>query len=316
MSAHHHHHDSETHAGHGHGHQGHGHHHPLPANRHAFVLATALNTGFVAVEFFYGWLANSTALMADAGHNLSDVLGLLLAWSAIRLSKVSASERYTFGLRSSSILAALGNAMLLLLVSGAIAWEALLRWFSPEPAVGLTVMAVAGVGLVVNGFSAWLFTQGREHDLNIRGAYLHMLADALVSLGVVVGGLVMWQTGWTWVDPVMSLIIVAVIVYGTWGLLKESVQLALSAVPAHIDIEALTQHLLSMPGVVSVHDLHVWGMSTTETALTVHLVMPQGHPGDAALEVISESLQQHFRIQHSTLQVELTSIHHSCCLAH
>jgi len=316
-------HDEHEHAhdepghGHGHAHGHHHHHHGSPASHgRAFFIAILLNSGFVLLEFAYGFIANSTALMADAGHNLSDVMGLMLAWGASLLARKQPSERYTYGLRSSSILAALGNAMLLFLACGAIAWEALQRFSAPPPVAGLTVMLVAGAGIVVNGISAWMFMRGAKDDLNIRGAYLHMAADAAVSLGVVLAGAAILLTGWYWLDPLLSLLIVAVILIGTWGLLRESVQLALNAVPAHIDGSAVQNWLRQQPGVREVHDLHIWGMSTTESALTAHLVMPDGHPGDLALERLAQALRQRFSIQHSTLQVELEGCASSACVLH
>jgi len=299
-------------AGGGHHHH---HHHANPARQgRAFVIAIALNSIFVVVEFGYGFVANSTALMADAGHNLSDVLGLLLAWGALLLARRSPSQRFTYGLRGTSILAALANAMLLFVACGAIGWEAVQRMAQPPAVAGMTVMWVAAVGIVVNGISAWLFFSGRRGDLNIRGAYLHMAADAAVSLGVVLAGLMMMLTGWNWLDPAIGLVIVAVVLYGTWGLLRESVQLALNAVPPHIDASAVAEHLRHLAGVSDIHDLHIWAMSTTESALTVHLVMPGGYPGDAEIDAIAHGLHERFSIHHSTLQVELGTTAHACSL--
>jgi cobalt-zinc-cadmium efflux system protein len=312
--AHHHGHD-RVHDHDGHAHGGSPHHHGDP-NRHgrAFVIAIALNAAFVAVEFGYGFIANSTALMADAGHNLSDVLGLVLAWTAMVLARKSPSERFTYGLRSTSILAAIANAMLLLVACGAIGWEAAQRFAQP-PAVGsATVMLVAGIGIAVNGLSAWLFVKGSAGDLNIRGAYLHMATDAAVSLGVVLAAVVMLFTGWYWVDPAISLVIVAVILFGTWGLLRESLHLALNAVPPHIDVSDVASYLSQLPGVSAIHDLHIWGMSTTESALTVHLVMPDGYPGDAVIDGVALALRERFSVHHSTLQVELGTTDHACSL--
>ncbi len=320
MAKHDHHHGNMGHADHGgHSHSAqHGHHHPQhsdPSNHgRAFAIAIGLNMVFVTVEFVYGFIANSTALMADAGHNLSDVLGLLLAWGAATLARRPPSGRYTYGLRSSATLAALANAVLLLLACGAIAWEAIARFSQPPAVTGLTVSLVAAVGIVVNGVSAWLFMQGSKGDLNIRGAYLHMAADAVVSLGVVLTGLAMMWTQWYWLDPVVSLVIVMVIVLGTWGLLRESVQLALNAVPSYIDVKAVDAYLRQCPGVADIHDLHIWGMSTTENALTVHLVIPQGYPGDAAMDAMMHTLKERFSIQHSTLQVEQGTTSHACAL--
>jgi cobalt-zinc-cadmium efflux system protein len=269
---------------------------------------------FVAVEFGYGYAANSTALMADAGHNLSDVLGLILAWAAVVVGRRTPNERFTYGWRSTSILAALANAMLLLVACGAIGWEAVQRFAQPPAVSSVTVMVVAAIGIVVNGLSAWMFLKGSASDLNIRGAYLHMAADAAVSLGVVMAGLIMLYTGWYWLDPLASLAIVAVILVGTWGLLRESVHLALNAVPPHIDPAAVARYLRELPGVSGIHDLHIWGMSTTESALTVHLVMPGGYPGDAVIDGVTGALKQRFAVHHSTLQVEQGTTQHTCCL--
>ena len=315
--AHHHEHNHDhdhDHSGHSHG-GGHHHHGDPNSQGRAFVIAIILNTAFVVVEFVFGFIANSTALIADAGHNLSDVLGLVLAWSAAILGRKAPNERYTYGLRSTSILAALANAMFLLVTCGAIAWEAAQRFSHPPAVAGLTVTLVAAVGIIVNGLSAWLFMKGNKGDMNIRAAYLHMAADAAVSLGVVVVGITIIFTGWYWLDPIVSLIIVAVIVIGTWGLLRESVQLALSAVPAHIDVTAVETYLRQCPGVTDIHDLHIWGMSTTESALTVHLVMPDGYPGDAFMDDIMQTLEKRFSVHHSTLQIELGTTTHECSLS-
>jgi len=305
--SHHHSHSAHAHGG--------GHHH---ANHNsygnAFVTAIGLNTAFVVVEFAYGFIANSTALMADAGHNLSDVLGLLLAWGAAILGRKEPGGRYTYGLRSTSILAALANAMFLLVACGAIAWEAIQRFSQPPIVSGVTIMEIAAIGTVINGLSAWLFVKGSKGDLNKRGAYLHMLADAVVSIGVVAAGVTIMFTRWYWLDPVISLIIVLVIVIGTWGLLRESTQLALSAVPRHIDLPKVESYLRQCPGVSDIHDLHIWGMSTTETALTVHLVMPEGYPGDKFMDEIVLALKQRFSVDHSTLQIEQGTTDHVCTL--
>ncbi len=311
--------DHHTH-NHGNDHSGHshscGHYHGDPNNHgRAFVIAIALNTAFVAIEFAFGFIANSTALIADAGHNLSDVLGLLLAWGAAILGRRVPNERYTYGLRSTSILAALANAMILLMTCGAIAWEALQRFSQPPAVAGLTVTLVAALGILVNGLCAWLFMKGSKGDLNIRGAYLHMATDAAVSLGVVITGIAMIYTGWYWLDPVISLVIITIIVISTWGLLRESVQLALSAVPANIEVAAIDAYLRQLPGVIDIHDLHIWGMSTTESALTVHLVMPDGYPGDAFMDDIMQTLNMRFSVHHSTLQIELGTTTHACSLS-
>ena len=302
-----------THSGHHHTHNHQIHNEPK-SQGFAFVSAIFLNTVFVIVEFSYGFIANSTALMADAGHNLSDVLGLLLAWGATILSRKLPNERYTYGLRSTTIIAALANAMFLLIACGAIAWEAIHR-FSQAPIVaGLTVTIVAGIGIVINGLSAWLFVKESKSDLNIRGAYLHMAGDAAVSLGVVLAGIAIIYTDWYWLDPVISLVIVLVIVFTTWGLLRDSMRLALVAVPAHIDVSEVATYLRQCQGVTDIHDLHVWGMSTTESALTTHLVMPMGYPGDAFMDTIVSTLKERYAIQHCTLQVELGTTNHACAL--
>ncbi|SHH51958.1 cation diffusion facilitator family transporter [Massilia sp. CF038] len=299
---------------HGHGH-GHHHHHAAPnGNERAFALAIGLNTLFVAIEFGYGFIANSTALMADAGHNLSDVLGLMLAWGAAVLAKKSPSGRYTYGLRSSSILAALLNALLLMLACGAIGWEAIQRITNPAPVVGMTVAIVALIGVAINGFSAWLFMAGSKDDINIRGAYQHMAADAVISLGVVVSGLAILGTGWTWIDPVASIVIVLFILGSTWALLKESLRMVLAAVPDNVDPAKVSAFLLAQPGVSTIHDLHIWAMSTTENALTAHLVIPSGYPGDAAIDTIVAHLKQEHAIHHVTLQVEQGTTVHACTL--
>jgi cobalt-zinc-cadmium efflux system protein len=303
---------------HDHDHHGHGHHHHHPAPQdmgRAFMLAIGLNAAFVAIEFTYGFIANSTALMADAGHNLSDVLGLLLAWGAARLAKTAPTRRFTYGLRSSSILAALLNALLLMLACGAIGWEAVHRFAHPEPVAGTTVAVVAAIGVLVNGISAWLFMSGSKADINVRGAYQHMAADAALSLGVVVSGVVVTFTGWTWLDPAVSVVLVLIIVVGTWSLMRESVLMVLAGVPASVDASGVTAYLTGQPGVTEVHDVHIWAMSTTETALTAHLVMPAGYPGDATLDALVAQLREDFSIHHCTLQVEQgTTQHEGCCL--
>jgi cobalt-zinc-cadmium efflux system protein len=296
---------------------GHGHHHPAPADAgRAFMLAIALNAVFVAIEFTYGFIANSTALMADAGHNLSDVLGLVLAWGAALLAKTAPTRRFTYGLRGSSILAALGNALLLMVACGAIGWEAVLRFAHPEPVAGSTVSIVAAVGVLINGFSAWLFMAGSKDDINVRGAYLHMAADAALSLGVVIAGLVVMYTGWSWLDPAVSLVIVVIIVAGTPASTICSDSLSNDQVPASVDATQVTAFLAAQTGVTEVHDVHIWAMSTTETALTAHLVMPDGYPGDAAIDDIVGHLREDFSIHHCTLQVEQGTTNHSSCALH
>ena len=307
-------HDDHDH-GHSHGFGHHHHHMPSPEGHgRAFALAIGLNLAFVIIEFTYGFIAHSTALMADAGHNLSDVLGLVLAWGAAMLAKSVPSGRYTYGLRGSSILAALGNGLLLMVACGAIAWEAVQRIAEPAPVAGATVSIVAAIGVLVNGFSAWLFLAGSKGDLNIRGAYLHMAADAALSLGVVISGLVIMFSGWTWIDPAVSLVIVVVIVLGTWSLLRESVQLSMAAVPPGVDVDKVRGYLVTQPGVADVHDLHIWALSTTENALTAHVVMPGGYPGDAALDAMVAGLGAQFALHHCTLQVEEGTTHHHCTL--
>jgi cobalt-zinc-cadmium efflux system protein len=266
------------------------------------------------VEFGYGFVANSTALMADAGHNLSDVLGLMLAWGAAILGKRQPTGRYTYGLRGSSMLAALFNSMLLMLACGAIAWEAVQLLMHPAPVQGATVSIVAAVGIAVNGISAWLFMAGSKHDLNIRGAYLHLAADAAISLGVLVSGLVVMYTNWIWLDPAVSLAIVFMILLGTWSLLKESLRMVMAAVPANVDAAEVEAFLRRCKGVTEVHDLHIWPMSTTETALTAHLVVPSGYPGDRAIDEIARQLKEKFAIHHTTLQAEEGTTEHACCL--
>jgi cobalt-zinc-cadmium efflux system protein len=293
----------------------HNHHsHILPNHTRAFAIGVALNLTFVAVEFGFGLWSNSIALVADAGHNLSDVLGLLLAWAAAYASTVGPNERRTYGLRRTSILAALVNALVLLLVTGGITWEAVRRFTNPAPVEGMTMMVVAAVGVVVNGATALLFFAGRHQDLNLRGAFLHMAADAAVSLGVVISGaLILWQ-GWPWVDPVASIMIVAAILYSTWGLLFESINLALDAVPKEIDPVLVRDYLQGLPGISDVHDLHIWGMSTTETALTVHLVKPDGMIDDKFLADVEHTLHDRFGIMHPTIQLEQGDVEHSCKL--
>lgn len=289
----------------GHSHGAHGHAHAPADFGRAFAIGTALNLAFVIVEGAAGILTGSMALLADAGHNLSDVLGLLIAWGGASLAKRPASRRFTYGLRSSTILAALANAVLLLFAVGAIAYEAVRRFADPPPVEGVTVMIVAGIGIVINTVTALMFARGRKHDINIRGAYLHMAADAGVSAGVVVGGALILWTGALWIDPAISLFIVAVILWGTWGLARESLTMALHAVPRGVDPERVEATLATLPGVTRVHDLHIWPMSTTEVALTAHLVMPKGHPGDAFLDQAQRRLADDFGIGHTTLQIEV-----------
>jgi cobalt-zinc-cadmium efflux system protein len=302
-----------SHDHHGHAHA-HGHDHAPADYGRAFAIGIALNLIYIAAEAGYGLAAGSLALLADAGHNLGDVLGLGLSWGAAMLGRRGPSDRFTYGLRSSSILAALANALILLVVTGGIAWEAIWRLGHPAAVAGGTVAVVAAIGIAVNGATALLFASGRGSDLNLRSAFMHMTADALVTAGVVVAGIAIALTGLLWLDPATSLVVSAVIVYGTWDLVRQSLNLALDAVPQSVDAAAVRTHLLAVAGVVALHDLHIWGMSTTETALTCHLVMPQGHPGDAALSRIAEELAAQFRIHHTTLQIELGDSAEACAL--
>lgn len=300
----HHAHDHGHSHGHAHGHHHHDHTPPPPGQGRAFAIAVALNAGFVVAEVAAGLWSGSLALLADAGHNLSDVLALLLAWGASILAARPASAGYTWGFKSSSILAAIANAALLWVALGAILLETVHRFIYPEPVQGGVMMAVAAVGIVINGVSAALFAKGRKHDLNLRAAFVHLLADAAVSAGVVVAGAAIWLTGIIWIDPLTSLAITLVIGWGSWALLKDAVRMGLLAVPPGIDPSAVRQWLAAQPGVSAVHDLHIWPMSTTETALTAHLEMPGGAPGDAFLHQLSEDLASRFGIDHATVQVE------------
>ncbi|MES2120509.1 MAG: cation diffusion facilitator family transporter [Pseudomonadota bacterium] len=287
----------------GHSHS-HGHSHAPTDFGRAFLIGTTLNIGFVIVEAGFGIAVNSMALLADAGHNLSDVLGLLIAWGAAALVKKVPTKHYTYGFRRSTILAALFNAVFLLVAIGAIALEAIQRFSDPQPVSGTVVMAVASVGIVINGITAWLFARGRKGDINIRGAYLHMAADAAVSAGVVVAGLLITLTGAQWIDPVTSLVIVVVIFIGTWGLLRDSVAMSLDRVPPHVKPAEVADTLAKLEGVTKVHDLHIWSMSTTETALTAHLVIPGGTAGDKFIHDAAELLRKQFNIGHATIQIE------------
>lgn len=270
----------------------------------AFVIGIVLNIGFVIVEVLFGIFSASLALLADAGHNLSDVVGLLLAWGASRLSRRKPSKRRTYGWHGSTILAAMLNAVILLLAVGAIAWEAVKRLAHPAPVAGKTVIIVAVIGMVINTATALLFRSGRKSDLNIRGAFLHMAADAAVSAGVAVAGVAILLSGWHWLDPALSLLIAAVILGGTWGLLREAVNLALDAVPAGIDRGAVEAYLHSLRGVSAVHDLHIWGLSTSESALTAHLVKAAAEDDDELITQASRELHERFKISHTTLQWE------------
>jgi cobalt-zinc-cadmium efflux system protein len=280
----------------------------------AFAIGIALNVLFVLVEAFYGWMADSLALLSDAGHNLSDVLGLLLAWGGYYLARLRPSRSHTYGFGRATIMAALFNALLLLVAVGAIAWEAFDRLAHPVAIQGMTVIVVAAMGVLVNGVTAWLFMSGDHQDLNLRGAFLHMAADALVSVGVVAAGALFLWTGWFWLDPFISLLIALVILLGTWGLLRQALHLSLDGVPISVELEQVRTYLSGLPGVAAVHDLHVWAMSTSEVALTAHLVMPQGHAGDAFLCSVMQTLHDDFGIEHATIQIESDS--ESCVLTH
>ena len=291
-------------------------HRHAPANFHrAFAIGIVLNLGFVAVEAFFGWRVHSLALLADAGHNLSDVAGLVLAWGGVLAVKLRPNARHTYGWKRTTILAAFANALLLLMAMGALAWEAIGRLLSPqavEQAQGVTIMVVAGVGILINTATAFLFMRGRKIDLNIRAAFMHMASDALVSAGVAAAGaLTLWQ-GWNWLDPAVSLTIAAVILWGTWDLLKQSLHMLFDGVPDHIDPGAVRQFLDALPGVTDVHDLHIWAMGTSHIALTAHLVMPHGHPGDDFLNAATAQLHDRFEIVHVTLQVVRVPFTKSC----
>lgn len=287
---------------------GHNHdHHHLDAADYgsAFAIGIALNLGFVALEVVAGLWAGSVALLADAGHNASDVLGLLVAWGGSALARRPATPRFTYGWRGSTILAALANALFLMVATGGIALEAVQRFSDPRPVRGATIMAVAAAGIVVNALTAWLFASGRRGDLNLRAAYLHMMADAGVSAAVVIAGALVLLTGYAWIDPLTSLAVVAMILWSTWGLLREAVVMALAAVPSSVDAARVAEALRALPGVSRLHDLHIWAMSTTEVALTARLVMPGGHPGDAFLREAAHRLHHDFGIDHPTLQIEI-----------
>ncbi len=312
--------DDQAHAHHTHDHDngdGHGHH----GHSHALTeeginarmgIVVALNVIFVGVEGFFGFLSNSVALIADAGHNLGDVLGLLCAWAAIWLTRRPPGGNFTYGLGRSSVLAALTNAVLLLVACGAIAWEAIGRLATPPPVAGATVMGVAAIGIVLNGVSAWLLHGGSHDDLSRRSAFMHMLGDAAVSAGVLIsGGLILW-THWSWLDPVVSLLIVAVILVSTWGLLRDSVHLSLDGVPSGVNSSAVLSFLAGQRGVTDVHDLHIWALSTTSVALTAHLVVPDRDAEDALLGSLTPFLKKRFRIDHATLQIERDRCDHGC----
>ena len=292
---------------------GHSHSHDHAGFGRAFALGIALNVTFVVVEAVYGIYANSMALLSDAGHNLSDVLGLVVAWAGGMMAKAGSSPRFTYGLKKASILAALINALFLLVAVGAIGAEAVRRLFQPSPTDGTTVVIVAGIGIVINGFTALLFARGRHHDINIRGAYLHMAADAAVSAAVVVAGLLILWTGRHWIDPAISLLVAAVILWGSFGLFRESVGMSLMGVPSGIALSEVEAALAQLPGVETVHDLHVWSLSTTETALTAHIVVPQVDSTDRLLEGARRMLHDRFAIEHCTIQVERVHLEDTRC---
>ncbi len=299
------HHQSHGHSPHSH-HDRHGPHGHMPTNfSRAFALGIALNTIYIILEVIFGLLAGSMALLADAGHNLSDVLGLAVAWAGAELSKRPPSKRFTYGLGGSSILAALLNGLFLLVACGAIAWEAIGRFSAPSAVASTTVITVASIGIAINFGTAMLFVRGQKDDINIRGAFLHMMADAGVSAGVVIGGIVIYFTGLNWIDPLLSLFIVGLIFWSTWGLLSEAVRMSLAGVPRDINLEEVFEYLGALPGVEAVHDLHIWPMSTSETAMTAHLVLPDGHPGKGFLAEVQKQMKAQFSIHHITIQVEL-----------
>jgi len=310
-------HEHEHEHGHEHGHEhehAHGHAHGIATeNINArMALAVALNLVFVIIEASFGFVSNSVALIADAGHNLSDVLGLVCAWTAMFLGRRPPGARFTYGLGRSSVLAALANAVLLLLACGAIAWEAVGRLASPPPVAGLTVMGVAASGIAINGLSAWLLHAGSHGDLNRRSAFIHMLGDAAVSAGVLLSGALIFYTGWSRLDPIVSLLIVAAILVSTWGLLRDSLHLSLDGVPSSINSSAVMSFLVDQRGVTDVHDLHIWALSTTSVALTAHLVVPDRGAEDALLHSLTPNLKRRFHIHHATLQIERDRCEHGC----
>jgi cobalt-zinc-cadmium efflux system protein len=309
-------HEHDDDHGHPHGHaHGPGHSHAPKDFGRAFAIGVVLNLALVVAQVVFGLLSQSLALVADAGHNFADVLGLVLAWWASKLVKSVPTKKHTYGYRSASILAALTNAVLLVATMGAVGWEAIMRLKHPTEVEGVTVIWVATLGIVVNGISAMLFYSGRKGDLNVRGAFLHLAADAGISLGVVLGGVAILLTHKQWIDPVVSIVIVATVLYGTWGLLKDSVNLSLQAVPENINLEEVKAFLRKLPDVTEVHDLHIWAMSTTEVALTAHLVMQPARINDGFLAEVAHELKDKFQIGHATLQVEQGDPKHPCELA-
>ncbi|MFZ0125528.1 MAG: cation diffusion facilitator family transporter [Xanthobacteraceae bacterium] len=310
MTHDHHEHDHDHHAGHDHGHS----HAPTSFGR-VFAIGVTLNLVIVAAELVFGYLANSLSLISDAAHNFTDVVGLLLAWGGAWLAARQPTARYTYGFRRASILAALGNAALLLIATGGILIEALHRFQDPQPVATGTVMAVATLGILVNGATAVMFMSGRKDDLNIKGAFLHMVGDAGISVGVVIGAALVSVTGWLWLDPAISVAIALAVLWSSWGLARDSVNLALDAIPRDIDHEAVQAYLRDLPGVSEVHDLHIWAMSTTETALTAHLVRPGAGLDDPMLHETCRQLELRFKIKHATLQIEAGNTELVCRLA-
>lgn len=297
---------------HGHGHHGHHHHAPESATNRAFFLATGLNLIFVIAETVYALMANSMSLLADAGHNLGDVFGLAMAWAASWLLTKPSNKQYSYGYKKTTILAALANALLLTLATGIIAYESIFRLLHPAPITEKIIMIVAGLGILINGGTALLFIKNSKDDLNIKSAFVHLASDALLSLGVVITGAVVLFTHWLWVDPLVGLLIAMTILVGTWGLMRDSVNLILAAVPRHIPEEKVRHYLAGLPGVKAVHDLHIWGLSTREVALTAHLVMPEKILSDEDFRRINDYLKHHFKINHATLQVERGTIENPC----
>lgn len=300
---------AHKHSTHDHGQQHH--HHPAPTFNRAFLVGISLNMAFVLVEAFYGWRINSLALLADAGHNLSDVAGLLVAWGGLLAGGLLPNARHSYGWKRASILAAFANALLLLVAMGSLIWEAIGRIDTDAIPDGYTIMLVAGVGVVINSVTALLFMHDTQ-DLNIRGAFLHMVADALVSVGVVVSGALALWFGWSWIDPVVSLLIAVVIVWGTWSLFHHSLHLLFDGVPQNVSLPEVQSYLQSLSGVTQVHDLHIWALGTSEVALTVHLVMPDGYPGDEFQNKLAVELRTHFGIHHPTIQIEMRAAECGC----
>jgi cobalt-zinc-cadmium efflux system protein len=312
-------HDPPGHEHHDHEHHDHGHHHghahgPI-SNSRAFAVGIGLNLAFVVVEVVYGVVAHSVALLADAGHNFGDVLGLGLSWGATALASLKPSKRRTFGFRRSTIVASVANALILLFVTGGLTWESIRRLFAPEPTQGRTMIFVAIVGCVVNASSALLFMSQGKRDLNLRSAFLHLASDAVLALGVAIAGGIILMTGWLWLDPAVSIVLAITILTGTWSLMKKSLDLMLDAVPEGIDPEQVKAYLSGLPGVVEVHDLHIWALSTTETALTAHVVMPGSSQRPTFLADVCSALRARFDIEHSTLQIDPEDAPAPCALA-